>query len=747
MLLRCRVLNLKSRTISLMAKSGDTVADRYTLTEVIAAVSTHVVHWRGYDDAGAVYRITIYSDLENDARDHLRYRIAELHHLVHPAMIPIVDTDEIESDLFVVSPEVRCDALTEMTWAVVITLMDVVEYAHRLGFTHGDLSPTTLCIGLNNEVRLFNFGLPVFENRWAATTNLSTEDRTLVNLIRNDRFAVACAVHEVMSGEEWHGRLADDVSTTPLGRAVTALISSNGQNPSIAELSSLVEGHEQNTTQLVPEVRNHSLPQAQLTSKDAELNRGSRSIPLSWAVTGLAVMAVLAGMFAFIAPETDSAGELPIVRPTLAQPVFVAEPTEPALTPLEQAKQERYQTEGRALADEILRISVQLEDMGVSLWAPESWDQAKLSSDEADVAFRNSLYEEAMTGYKATRDILKAKFEQRTEVLEQFLDTGQEALISGNHERAIRDLSVVNAINPDHPKIDTLLDRAQNLEETITLTHQGRALMSAQDYTAAKEVLAKAVDLDPEWVPAFEAQQELSEALTVIAFNDVMSSGFAALAENNYTLARTKFEEAALIQPLSDAPTEALAQVASQNQSSRVRFLLKQGTDHTGAERWQEALTAYSAALDLDATIVSAVNGVSLAEKRILLDREMTSFITNPIRLTSDEGLSEARRLLQSATRAKPIGSRLREQTDQLASYISLARIPVDVKIESDRETDITIYKVSNLGKITSESMRLAPGSYTVVGKRRGYRDARQELTLLGGQSPTTLYIACTEKI
>ncbi|MEM7366466.1 MAG: hypothetical protein AAF525_20830, partial [Pseudomonadota bacterium] len=604
-----------------MAKSGDTVADRYTLAEVIDAVSTHVVHWRGHDDAGALYRITVYSNLKNDARDHLRHRIAELHHLVHPAMIPIVDTDEIESDLFVVSPEGRCDALTEMTWAAVITLMDVVRYAHRLGFTHGDLSPTTLCTDQNNQVRLFNFGLPVFENRWAATTTLSTEDRTSVNLIRNDRFAIACAVHEVMSGEVWHGRLADDVSTTPLGRAVAALISSNGQSPSIAELSNLVEGHQQNTAQLIPEVRDRSLPQPQLTSKDAELERGSRSIPLSWAVTGFAVMAVLAGMFAFITPETENSGELPVVRPALAQPAVVAEPTEPALTPLEQARQERYQTEGRALADEILRLSVQLEDVGVSLWAPESWDQAQLLSDEADVAFRNSLYEEAMTGYEATRDLLEATFEQRTEALEQFLETGQAALLSGDHERAILDLSVVNAINPEHPQIDTLLDRAENLEETITLTRQGRALMSAQDYTAAKEVLAKAVNLDPEWVPAFEAQRELSEVLEVLEFNDVMSSGFVALAEDNYTLARTKFEEAALIQPLSDAPAEALAQVASQNQSSTVQSLLKQGEDHTGAERWQEALTAYSAALDLDATIVSAVNGVSLAEERILLDK------------------------------------------------------------------------------------------------------------------------------
>ena len=90
---------------------------------------------------------------------------------------------------------------------------------------------------------------------------------------------------------------------------------------------------------------------------------------------------------------------------------------------------------------------------------------------------------------------------------------------------------------------------------------------------------------------------------------------------------------------------------------------------------------------------------------------------------------------------------KVKQQIKDLSLYVSLARIPVELQIRSDRKTDITVYRVATLGKIYQTSMELIPGAYTIVGTRKGYRDVHENLTLLGGRGAVSVDVSCTEKI
>ena len=79
--------------------------------------------------------------------------------------------------------------------------------------------------------------------------------------------------------------------------------------------------------------------------------------------------------------------------------------------------------------------------------------------------------------------------------------------------------------------------------------------------------------------------------------------------------------------------------------------------------------------------------------------------------------------------------------------FISLARIPIEIEIRSDNKTDVTVYKVRKFGRLASTKLQLYPGTYTIVGKRRGYRDVREQVVLRGGRSVSPILISCTEKI
>ena len=71
----------------------------------------------------------------------------------------------------------------------------------------------------------------------------------------------------------------------------------------------------------------------------------------------------------------------------------------------------------------------------------------------------------------------------------------------------------------------------------------------------------------------------------------------------------------------------------------------------------------------------------------------------------------------------------------------------MQVRLQSDNFTDVTVYKVGRFGRFADRDLLLPPGTYVAVGTRSGYRDVRVEFTLTAGQEPGDVSVRCQEKI
>jgi lactam utilization protein B len=89
----------------------------------------------------------------------------------------------------------------------------------------------------------------------------------------------------------------------------------------------------------------------------------------------------------------------------------------------------------------------------------------------------------------------------------------------------------------------------------------------------------------------------------------------------------------------------------------------------------------------------------------------------------------------------------LKRQINTLTDWVARADVPVQVAIRSDNVTQVTIYRIGALGTFEQRSLELAPGNYTVVGTRPGYRDVRRELNVTPGAVLEPVVIRCEEKI
>jgi len=231
------------------------------------------------------------------------------------------------------------------------------------------------------------------------------------------------------------------------------------------------------------------------------------------------------------------------------------------------------------------------------------------------------------------------------------------------------------------------------------------------------------------------------------AFTQAMSEGMAALEHGDYRGALGAFQRANKIRPGAHQTADGRAQAEEGLKLQAIEGRREKALASEKLERWREAAAQYQAVLELDPTIRFAQDGKVRSLERAELSEGIEFHLKNPSRLSDDNVLAEASSLLTAASRIESAGPRLSRQRTELEALIAKASKPVLVVLESDNLTDVTLYKKGRLGKLTHRELRLRPGTYTVVGSRRGYKDVRRRLVVEAEADGKIFEVRCEEKI
>lgn len=164
-------------------------------------------------------------------------------------------------------------------------------------------------------------------------------------------------------------------------------------------------------------------------------------------------------------------------------------------------------------------------------------------------------------------------------------------------------------------------------------------------------------------------------------------------------------------------------------------------------EDWRGALQEYLAALAIDPHLTFALEGRERSEKRAALDEALDLHIRRPERLSAPAVAREAEAVLERARGIEPSGPALRARTAALEAALARARTKVAVVIESDGLTQLSLSRVGPLGTLKRRSLELLPGTYTVTGSRRGYRDVRRQFSVSPEAPALTVSLRCDEAL
>lgn len=457
--------------------------------------------------------------------------------------------------------------------------------------------------------------------------------------------------------------------------------------------------------------------------------------------SALVVLVILALVVIFLLPRWV-ADEEPVEE--AVQAPVQAQPPAPEI-PAEELAALRAQAD--ELLAELLTQEGRLEVESVEDWGGADWERYQTLFRAGDDAYLAEAFQNAVPAYRSALALGVTLLNRSQDIIRRALAAGNEALVAGNAELSAEQFELVLGIDPEHPQARVGLARAQSLPEVLALMEQGKARDEAGDFAGAAQAYRAALELDGDWQPARAALNDVNRRAANARFDSLISRGLSALAQEDYDDAQQLFVAALEMRSDSQDAKDGLAQADQGLKLDQIALAEARAAAFERRELWEQAIEQYRAALQSDDSLAFALEGLRRAQARADLDAKLDNLIGSPDLLFDGRVLSDAGALLSEARASAEIGPRLEEQIAELDRLVTLASTPITVELRSDAQTNVTLYRVGQLGTFMSHQVELRPGPYTAVGSRDGYRDVRVPFTVLPGRALAPVEVVCVEPI
>lgn len=470
----------------------------------------------------------------------------------------------------------------------------------------------------------------------------------------------------------------------------------------------------------------------------------------------LAVLVVAALFVLFFLPNLIEPGKPPAATGVTSAPSAPRPGATPArereesgataASPYADALEARARAEAQELLEELIDVREDLEARGALEWGETEMAAIAEAANTGDEQYREREFDAAIESYGAALEAALALDASLPERFAAQLAATDEAIEALDAEDASTALAAAELLEPGAPELAPRRARVEALEELIAAVESAARAEAEGDLEAAVNAMRGASERDPEHQRIAAELARLQTALTTERFNAAMSEGYAALDGEQFDRAEARFRSAAKLRPGSEEAQAALRELGVARIAAQLKTLQSQAEIAATAEDWDSAIKRYEEALAIDGSLRFAREGLARARPRAEVDRALTAIIDDPARLVDDAILREARESLAAARSLPEPGPQLRDQLDRVSDIIAIASKPLPVRLRSDGETEVTVYKVARLGRFDERQLELRPGAYVAVGRRPRYRDVRVEFTV-SPESQDAVFVACSEPI
>ncbi|HUR58977.1 MAG TPA: hypothetical protein VM029_14785 [Opitutaceae bacterium] len=389
-------------------------------------------------------------------------------------------------------------------------------------------------------------------------------------------------------------------------------------------------------------------------------------------------------------------------------------------------------------------ILLRIKDLEVArALAPGTLDTAF----EAAGAGRQLLNDGNFVGAKKVFDRgfleLKKAEQALADYLRDNLITGQRALAKGQKEEARQAFQAVLEKAPGNEGAIAGMKRAENIDRVYALLLQGENLEKQAQYAQAAESYQKAFALDGASAEAQQGQARAARLEKETKFAAAKNAGDEAFKRKDWAKAIEEFQGALKIYPQKPDVTSQLKLARENAHKDAVQKSLAKGYAYENQHQWKEARDAYYETMQLEPDMPDAKEGYTRAGTTIRALLQYEKLIESAEQLANKAEFQSALKRFNEAMTYKPAYLDYSERVLQLRTLLQQQSKAVEVTFKSDGKTYVSIANYKTPVQTESMTLKILPGDYEVIGRRKGYRDVHMLLQVRNGTPLPPVTVAC----
>jgi eukaryotic-like serine/threonine-protein kinase len=371
--------------------------------------------------------------------------------------------------------------------------------------------------------------------------------------------------------------------------------------------------------------------------------------------------------------------------------------------------------------DDLLRRLQRAER--VRAFAPELYEQAFTGTGEGRMRLEQGAFLAAREAFEGAVKSLNEFESRRLAFIEDRLWEGQQALSQGVRPAAEQAFHATLKYDAGNEAALRGLKRATTIERVHALLLQAREAEERADYAPAIEAYQEAFKLDAFSIVAQQGEARARQLQQDAKFDSLVTAAKAAEGKGDWANAVARYGEALGVYPKREDIKAALENARAGHHQAQVQQTLATAYDFERAHDWPAARDAYLKLLELEANHPDAVEGLVRVGRVMRALVEYTKLVEVAQHQLAAAQFQPAISTFNAAMQLKPDYLPLSEDVVQLRSALEANNQPVEVKFKSDGRTWVSISSFKLLGRIKEASVKLPPGDYEVVGRRKKFQD------------------------
>jgi tetratricopeptide (TPR) repeat protein len=378
--------------------------------------------------------------------------------------------------------------------------------------------------------------------------------------------------------------------------------------------------------------------------------------------------------------------------------------------------------------------------------APAEFETAFNNAGTGREFFKNGRFATAKKQY----DLAYAALGRAQAALKAFVDENMrqalEAVSAGNKEVALAAFQAALEKDPGNETATKGLKRAEVADRVHALLMQGAKQEAGKDYAHAKESFGKAFELDALSAVAQQGKARNERLQKETEFNDALAEATACRGKNEWSGAIAAYQRALKVYPDKDEVKKALKETRETAHREAVKTAMTKALDYEGRQEWEQARSAFNQTMELDPKNEEAKEGYFRTGRMIRAIMQYNKQVEVAEQHVQKAEFQIAIRAFNEAMTVKPAYLALTDRVNQLREILAVQSKAVEVTFHSDGNSWVSISNYRMLGKISSTTVKMLPGDYEIVSRRKGYQDVMIMLQVRNGSTPPVVNVACSLK-